>query len=223
MANTNNVFNTEEWCGEWESFEHYIESKDRLIDDAWGKAEQAVLSNPRMAPMAARGIRAFWAMACTTTSPENTARIGSMVIADSPHTGQADDDGTDDVRIRIVWKGEDGSTLAEHDYHCDHVMAKGLEGAPTFVFEAVDGLSHNDPFHWLLAIAPLPKRAEFSANGGLLSHFHFQYASDLATLIQRDEQGAERLLNQRWYATMCACEGTSADRAAIVLALHHAG
>lgn len=58
--------------------------------------------------------------------------------------------------------------------------------------------------------------------GGLLSHLHFQYANDLHTLVSTDEAtGTETLRNPRWYATMCANEGTAEDRCAIIRALHH--
>ena len=65
------AFDITDWLGEWESFEHYIDSDDAAIQQTWEAAEQAVLANPKMAPMAARGIRTFWSMACSTTSPEN--------------------------------------------------------------------------------------------------------------------------------------------------------
>ena len=58
--------------------------------------------------------------------------------------------------------------------------------------------------------------------GGLLSHLHFQYANDLHTLVSTDEAtGTETLRNPRWYATMCANEGTAEDRCAIIRALRH--
>ena len=70
------AFDITDWLGEWESFEHYIDSDDAAIQQTWEAAEQAVLANPKMAPMAARGIRTFWSMACSTTSPENIIHIG---------------------------------------------------------------------------------------------------------------------------------------------------
>ena len=51
------AFDITDWLGEWESFEHYIDSDDAAIQQTWEAAEQAVLANPKMAPMAARGIR----------------------------------------------------------------------------------------------------------------------------------------------------------------------
>ena len=49
------AFDITDWLGEWESFEHYIDSDDAAIQQTWEAAEQAVLANPKMAPMAARG------------------------------------------------------------------------------------------------------------------------------------------------------------------------
>ena len=81
--------------------------------------------------------------------------------------------------------------------------------------------AEDSPFRWLLAINPLPSRKAF-AEGGLPSHLHFQYANDLHTLVATDEAtGVETLRNPRWYATMCANEGTVEDRCAIIRALHH--
>lgn len=57
------AFDITDWLGEWESFEHYIDSDDATIQQTWEAAEQAVLANPKMALMAARGIKTFWSMA----------------------------------------------------------------------------------------------------------------------------------------------------------------
>ena len=85
----------------------------------------------------------------------------------------------------------------------------------------MEQVGEDSPFRWLLAINPLPSRKAF-AEGGLLSHLHFQYANDLHTLVATDEAtGTETLRNPRWYATMCANEGTVEDRCAIIRALHH--
>lgn len=74
------------------------------------------------------------------------------------------------------------------------------KASPTFVFRTADPVAEDSPFRWLLAINPLPSRKAF-AEGGLLSHLHFQYANDLHTLVATDEAtGAETLRNPRWYA-----------------------
>lgn len=77
------------------------------------------------------------------------------------------------------------------------------------MFHTTDPAAEDSPFRWLLAINPLPSRKAF-AEGGLLSHLHFQYANDLHTLVATDEAtGVETLRNPRWYATMCANEEPS--------------
>lgn len=63
METDSTAFDITDWLGEWESFEHYIDSDDAAIQQTWEAAEQAVLANPKMAPMAARGIKTFWSMA----------------------------------------------------------------------------------------------------------------------------------------------------------------
>ncbi len=75
-ATDSTAFDITDWLGEWESFEYYIDSGDATIQQTWEADEQAVLANPKMALMAARGIKTFWSMACSTTSPENIIHIG---------------------------------------------------------------------------------------------------------------------------------------------------
>ena len=71
------------------------------------------------------------------------------------------------------------------------------------------------PFSVLVVMDPMPERAAL-ASGGLLSHLHFQYASDDGMLLR-----AESTLRKRmWYPTMCAAEGTLRDRCGIARALH---
>lgn len=208
-------FDLTDWLGDWESFEHYIDSEDETIRQTWQEAEQAVLADPKTAPMAARGIRTFWSMACATTSPENIIRIGYWTIG-KPQSEQTD--------VRITWYAEDNTDLDTYDYRIDHVIGHGLEGSPTYVFVTDDPNAEDSPFRWLLAIAPLPSRKAFG-EGGLLSHLHFQYANDLGTLVATDEieDAGETLRNPRWYATMCADEGDTEDRCRIIRALHHLG
>lgn len=63
------------------------------------------------------------------------------------------------------------------------------------MFHTTDPAAEDSPFRWLLAINPLPSRKAF-AEGGLLSHLHFQYANDLHTLVATDEAtGTETLRN----------------------------
>ncbi|WP_144446304.1 hypothetical protein, partial [Bifidobacterium longum] len=133
----------------------------------------------------------------------------------------AESGSTDDAALAIEWFAEDDTSLDTYEYTIDHVIEHGLEGSPTFVFHTTDPAAEDSPFRWLLAINPLPSRKAF-AEGGLLSHLHFQYANDLHTLVATDEAtGVETLRNPRWYATMCANEGTVEDRCAIIRALHH--
>ena len=176
------AFDITDWLGEWESFEHYIDSDDAAIQQTWKAAEQAVLANPKMAPMAARGIRTFWSMACSTTSPENIIHIGYWRVNEPA----AESGSTDDAALAIEWFAEDDTSLDTYEYTIDHVIEHGLEGSPTFVFHTTDPAAEDSPFRWLLAINPLPSRKAF-AEGGLLSHLHFQYANDLHTLVATDE------------------------------------
>lgn len=64
------------------------------------------------------------------------------------------------------------------------------------------------PFSVLVAMDPMPEQAAL-ASGGLLSHLHFQYASDDGILLRADSTLRKRM----WYPTMCADEGTLRDNA----------
>ena len=128
------AFDITDWLGEWESFEHYIDSDDAAIQQTWEAAEQAVLANPKMAPMAARGIRTFWSMACSTTSPENIIHIGYWRVNEPA----AESGSTDDAALAIEWFAEDDTSLDTYEYTIDHVIEHGLEGSPTFVFHTTD-------------------------------------------------------------------------------------
>jgi len=65
----------------------------------------------------------------------------------------------------------------------------------------------------------MPERSA-PRHGGLLSHLHFQYASDEGKLVKG--KGKRAVLRHRmWYPTMCAAEGTLLDQCNIVRALHH--
>lgn len=235
-AAATSLFRPAEWCGEWESFEHYITSDEAEVIEAWQASEQAVLANPKTAPMAAHGgLKAFWAAACKTTSSESIIPIGYWRISDpigasigasidASADTTANDDATDidsAPGFTLEWFAEDDTSLDTYRYRLDHVMEHGLEGAPTFVFVTDDSHAADSPFRWLLAIAPMPARADF-VRGALIAHLHFQYANALESLVSHDSAtGVETLVNPRWYATMCACDGEAADRARVVRALHH--
>lgn len=158
--------------------------------------------------VAAMGLRAF------DLEPYRH-RIAALASSPAAESGS-----TDNASLAIEWFAEDDTSLDAYEYAIDHVIEHGLESSPTFVLRTADPAAEDSPFRWLLAINPLPSRKAF-AEGGLLSHLHFQYANDLHTLVATDEAtGAETLRNPRWYAAMCSNEGTVEDRCAIIRALH---
>ena len=115
--------------------------------------------------------------------------------------------------IQIEWIGENGEALGKASYVLSSIVPKGLEAKENYLFEAKDA-PEGWPFRYLLAMAPMPPRSAL-ADGGLLSHLHFQYAGSVEELLQ-----AGKLVRPMWYATMCAGDGTLLDRCNIVRALH---
>ena len=190
-------FDRKEWLGRWTNFEEYIYSDEPAMQKCWEDAEAAA----KMLPMFRNGAKAFWQMACDTVSAENPIRLGGWQI-------EPEGEG-----MQIEWLGVNGEALGKQTYVLSAIVPKGLEAKENFLFEAKDA-PENWPFRYLLAMAPMPPRSAL-AEGGLLSHLHFQYAGKLEDLLCDG-----KLVRPMWYATMCAGEGTLLDRCNIVRALH---
>ena len=94
-------------------------------------------------------------------------------------------------------------------------FSKGLEGKENALFMA-EYMPENWPFRCLLAMEPMPPRTA-RQTGGLLSHLHFQYASQRNLLVDPETQ---KLHNPMWYATVCDGDGTLLEKCNIVRALH---
>ena len=190
-------FDQKEWTGCWLGFESYIYSDEPAMIQCWEEAEHAA----QMMPMFKNGVKAFWEMACNTVTAENPVRLGGWYIEEE---GEG---------IRIEWIGVNGENLGKQTYVLCAMVPKGLEAKENFLFEATEA-PENWPFRYLLAMAPMPPRSAL-AEGGLLSHLHFQYAGSLDNLLKEG-----KLVRPMWYATMCAGDGTLLDRCNIVRAMH---
>ena len=119
-------------------------------------------------------------------------------------------------KLCIEWLDEDGASLGKAVYHLESVLEKGLEGKQNALFVAED-MPENWPFRCLLAMEPMPPRTA-RQTGGLLSHLHFQYASQRNLLVDTETQ---KLHNPMWYATVCDGDGALLEKCNIVRALHH--
>ena len=153
-------------------------------------------------------------MACSTTSPENIIHIGYWRVNEpaarsAPRTMP---------RSPSEWFAGDDTSLDTYEYTIDHVIEHGL-GSPTFVFHTTDpaaGAARSAGCRQSAAFAQGVRRGR-AAQATCISS-----TNDLHTLVATDEAtGVETLRNPRWYATMCANEGTVEDRCAIIRALHH--
>lgn len=190
-------FNQKEWLGCWVNFESYIYSEEPAMQKCWEDAEAAA----KMVPMFRNGAKAFWQMACDTVTAENPVRLGGWHIE------------VDNVGMQIEWIGENGENLGKQTYALSAIVPKGLEAKENFLFEAKDA-PEGWPFRYLLAMPPMPPRSAL-AEGGLLSHLHFQYAGSIDCLLKDG-----KLVKPMWYATMCAGNGMLLDCCNIVRALH---
>lgn len=192
-------FKKNEWLGRWVNFESYICSENEYMKKCWDEAEAAVKKIP--SPMFQNGAKAFWQIACATVTEENPVRLGGWNITETA-------DG-----MMIDWLDENGNSLGRAEYIVAEILPKGLEGRENFLFEA-KAVPDGFPFRCLLAMAPMPSR-DAVANGGLLSHLHFQYAGSPGQILADG-----KLTRPMWYATMCAADGTMLDQCNIVRALH---
>ena len=194
------TFHPTDWLGRWQNFESYLTSTEPHMLAAWQDAEAAA----SVMPMFKNGAKAFWQMACVSTSIDNPHTLGGWNIT------PADGD-----KLCIEWLAADGAPLGKAVYHLDRVLEKGLEGKENAFFVAED-VPQNWPFRCLLAMEPMPPRAA-RQSGGLLSHLHFQYASSAEHLL---DPATGALRSPMWYATMCDGDGTLLEQCNIVLALH---
>lgn len=190
-------YNQKEWLGCWVNFESYIYSEEPAMVQCWQEAEAIAAKMP----MFKNGAKAFWKSACDTVTEANPVRLGGWHI-------EPDGDG-----MQIEWLGGKGENLGKQTYVLSAIIPKGLEAKENYLFEAKD-TTDGWPFRYLLAMAPMPPRSAL-AEGGLLSHLHFQYAGSVEEILKNG-----KLVHPMWYATMCAGDGTLLDRCNIVRALH---
>ncbi|RSX58447.1 hypothetical protein [Bifidobacterium samirii] len=242
------TFVLDEWLGEWTSFETLIDSDDPYLNRAWEESDTALRGGKSpfryILPFFGGSARRFWGWACRTAGHEHRARIGGWRITPLPAAGDAAHasnlsvscetshetceqavgrSGCESADVTqgftLAWLGADGELIGRHDYRLDHMIDKGLEGKPCYMFHAIDAPEkQRDPFAVLIAMDPMPSRTEL-ADGGLLSHLHFQYASAESKLLKGEGRSA-RLRRRMWYPTMCAAEGDLLARCNIVRALH---
>lgn len=194
------IYNQSDWLGRWQNFESYLTSTDPHMLQAWQDAEAAAAA----LPMFRYGAKAFWQMACVSTSIGNPHTLGGWNI--TPADGE---------KLCIEWLAEDGTQLGQAVYHLDSILPRGLEGKENALFVA-ENVPADWPFRCLLAMEPMPPRTA-RQEGGLLSHLHFQYASGVEHLL---DPATNTLRTPMWYATMCDADGTLLEQCNIVRALH---
>lgn len=209
-------FKKQEWIGEWENFELSITDTNPYMQSCWDEAqhtaEAMAAQNPGLAAMASHGIKNFWQQACATVTTQNSTCIGGWTISDN-ETAKDAVKVAEKEGIVISWKDTAGNEIASAFYVVDEIIERGLEGKPSFIFRTKN-IAEGSPFAYLLAMEPMPERKAVQ-NGGLLSHLHYQFASEKSSLIKEDKT----LVNPRWYATMCA-KGTLLVLNGVILYVH---
>ncbi len=180
------------WNGEWINFESFIDDQNKYMKKSWDEAEKSCTKMP----MFSHGVKAFWKEACKSTNDENQDEIQKWVIRKK------------DENLEIEWLLSDKTFI--DTYHLHEIIDKGLENKENYLFIGEKA----SPFKYLLVMAPMPTKEEYQ-EGGLLPHFHYQYASALKNIYDGS------LKNKTWYPTMVYIENISLlDKCNIVRALH---
>ena len=194
-------WNKSEWAGAWGNFENYIYSVDEEMVQTWKEAEDVCKNHPALSKMFANGCMNFWKKSCDTITENNPVRIGGWDVEET------------ESGLIIEWLDADKESLGRAEYVLDRILEKGLEGKSNFCLIAKDA-PQGWAYRCILAMPPMPKREEKS-NGGLISHFHYQFAADWDDLILDN-----KLKKTMWYATMCDREASERQKCNIVRALH---
>lgn len=190
-----------EWIGQWDNFENYINSHDKNMLACWEEAESICQG----IPMFSKGVKAFWQQSCKTITEENSIQIYGWNIKES---------NKEKGILTIEWLTFDKQIIEIFDYILDSIVEKGLESKPNYLLRAING-REGSPFTYILAMHPMPERSSIK-EGGLLSHFHFQFAGSLDKLVCDDG----KLAKPMWYATMCSADVDLLDQCNIVRVLH---
>ena len=198
------MYDLTQWQGIWENFESYIDSTDPQMAEVWQLAQQAADAMPRKSSMFAGGVKRFWKQACATAGRGSGLALGKVEIQASP----------EERILRITWWDREGKNLGSGTYRLLGTVAVGLEGKENLLFSA-DEAGDGWPFGCFLAMPPMPPRSA-RESGGLLSHFHFQFAPDRECLLKGDGT----LRDPMWYPTLCDGEGSLGEQCNIVRALH---
>ena len=194
-------FHAEDWLGDWVNFESMIESSQPALDKTWQETEEMVRSVPPLAKMFGGSAKDFWKKTCSTITSENTVCLAGC------HVEKAEEG------IMMTWYAAGQKNLGQYRYTVQSVLAKGLEGKDNYIFFAPDA-PDNWPFRYVIAMEPLPERSAL-ANGGLMSHIHFQFASRLDALTD-----GSHLVRPMWYPTLCDGAGSLLDQCNVVRAMH---
>ena len=191
----------EDWLGSWINFERMIHSTEPAMVLAWREAEDMVMRLPPLSKMFGGSAKAFWEKTCVTITTENPVTVSGCTVS------QASDG------VYVEWMLADGTSAGRNRYRIESVLPKGLEGMTNYIFYAPDA-SENWPFRYIIAMEPLPKRSA-RENGGLMSHIHFQFASNLGQLVADG-----KLIHPMWYPTLCDGAGTLLDGCNIIRTMH---
>lgn len=194
-------FKKEDWLGSWINFESMINSTEPAMVLAWGEAEDMVTKVPPLVKMFGGSAKSFWEKTCVTVTTENPVTVNGCTVSQAPDGFYAE------------WTLADGTSAGQNRYRIESILPNGLEGKANYIFFAPEA-PENWSFRYVIAMEPLPGRSA-RENGGLMSHIHFQFASNLDQLIENS-----KLIRPMWYPTLCDGAGTLLDRCNIIRTMH---
>lgn len=203
---TSSSFDPTPWIGAWKNFELYFTDEDPAMQSAWADAEEATSRKEKSLLerfLFRHGAKHFWMSGCYTATRENPTSLGGWNITPA--------DASD---LNISWTNQRDKVIADFTYTLETTLPSGLERKTNYLLRAKDA-ARPCPFRYLLLMEPMPSR-DAKEKGGLISHLHFQYASNPTKLLRSNGT----LKKPHWYATMCDATATKEQECAIVRALH---
>lgn len=198
-------FKKEDYIGNWKNFELYFTDTNPIMVQAWCDAENAIKTKKKNLIekiLYRKGAKQFWIDYCYTITKENKVQLGGLMISPSIRSD-----------LSIEWFNKDQKIIAKHNYTLDTIVEEGLEKKVNYLLKS--DTSIDNPFHYVLLMPPMPER-DAKNNGGLISHFHFQFSNKKENILKSDN----KLKQPHWYATMCDGDCRIEQERDIVLALH---
>ncbi|MCC8126328.1 MAG: hypothetical protein LIO92_02875, partial [Clostridiales bacterium] len=209
----------EKWVGSYENWQSWIYPSEELLEqypyleEAWDLAYEAYIAAFEAYGMGdyikalysdTDSLKAYW------YSMTDTYGVEYMEVEE-----------TADGSYVLSWLDADGNVLASDSYTMTGKVLNGLEGAIMYVFTA-DNLDEGSEYKYWVTMEPdMEGTTEFP----IAAHFHFQYGSDIESLLvygQLYNDTTKNIADRTWYATMIDADADALAKYNVILGMHMA-